>query len=747
MKSDFATLPRVLLTPMIVVMLAGVAYSQKPATNSTPSANVSEVKKSTAPATKEEPTSTTTGEDAGNYTVTSSIEFGYRGFSMDGDEQKYKSDLNYKAGPRLFDSSFLMRSKDKGLFDTMLVTSTGWGADPTGNLRLSVENPRWYRFDATYRRFKYFRYLNNIANPNWPFTPIAVPANPEVGLNRFNTKTTMGDFDLTLLPKNEIIKFYIGYSPERYNGPATHMYHSGGNEFFLPVDLQSRANDFRVGADAKLGPVDFSFMQGFRRFRDDSTVVGGLGLNQNANTAQITTFTRNDPVRGSVDYTRFSVHTLVANKLDLTGRILYSNSESDSNFVENITGRNWNPRVTGWPPTPPNATPNTLNLGLYDITSNTQRPSWLFDFGATFLATKHFRLSNTFRVEDFEITGDGLFSDFFRITRNITGGTRTDSVGFNDLPATETTKYRKYQNTIEGDYDFNNRYSIHFGYRYGKRQLELLFSGFNFGSNGSLSPPATPTTSDEFEENHTNAFFGGFKARPYKNWTMYFDAEHGTADNVFTRIGNYNYTNIRFKNRYSPSKRLNFNLFVITRDNANPSEIAGTSIEDFGVRYKSRVFNSSVDWLVTPKFSMNAGYNYNWVNSNAVIDFTYLGVSGIRGNALYYMRLNFFYLESTARLSDRITLYSAYRISDDNGQGNRVSDPVVTGARTLVSSYPMSFQSPEARLAVKLHRRLDWNVGYQYYNYNESPLVGPRPQNYHAHLPYTSLRIYFGRIE
>jgi len=750
MKSDFANLPSVLLTPMIVVMLAaGVAYSQKPATtnNSTPSANVSEVKKSTAPATKEEPTSTTTGEDAGNYTVTSSIEFGYRGFSMDGDEQKYKSDLNYKAGPRLFDSSFLMRSKDKGLFDTMLVTSTGWGADPTGNLRLSVENPRWYRFDATYRRFKYFRYLNNIANPNWPFTPIAVPANPEVGLNRFNTKTTMGDFDLTLLPKNETIKFYIGYSPERYDGPATHMYHSGGNEFFLPVDLRSRSNDFRLGADAKLGPVDFSFMQGFRRFRDDSTVVGGLGLNQNANTAQITSFTRNDPVRGSVDYTRFSVHTLVAQKLDLTGRILYSNSESDSNFVENITGRNWNPRVTGWPPTPPNATPNTLNLGLYDITSNTQRPSWLFDFGATFLATKHFRLSNTFRVEDYEITGDGLFSDFFRITRNITGGTRTDSVGFNDLPATETTKYRKYQDTIEGDYDFNNRYSIHFGYRYGKRELELLFSGFNFGSNGSFNPPATPTTSEEFEENQTNAFFGGFKARPYKNWTMYFDAEHGTADNVFTRIGNYNYTNIRFKNRYSPSKRLNFNLFVITRDNANPSEIAGTSIEDFGVKYKSRVFNSSVDWLVTPKFSLNAGYNYNWVNSNAVIDFTYLGVSGIRGNALYYLRLNYFYVESTARLSDRITLYSAYRISDDNGQGNRVSDPVVTGARTLVSSYPMTFQSPEARLAVKLHRRLDWNVGYQYYNYNESSVVGPRPQNYHAHLPYTSLRIYFGRIE
>jgi hypothetical protein len=87
------------------------------------------------------PTSATTGEDAGNYTVTSSIEFGYRGQRVDGDVNKYKSDLNYKAGPRLFDSSFYMKSKDgKGdLFDTMMVTSTGWGADPYGNLRMSVE--------------------------------------------------------------------------------------------------------------------------------------------------------------------------------------------------------------------------------------------------------------------------------------------------------------------------------------------------------------------------------------------------------------------------------------------------------------------------------------------------------------------------------------------------------------------------------------------------------------------------------
>ncbi len=752
MKSNFPNLLRVLLKPALALLLmAGVAPAQQsnPPGNSTPPTDTSEVKKSTATTKKEEPTSTTTGEDAGNYTITSSIEFGYRGISVDGDVDKYRSDLNYKAGPRLFDTSFFMRSKSgKGLIDTMLITSSGWGADPSGHMRVSVENPKWYRFDGSYRRFKYQRFLNNVVNPIWLFSGFTLQPNPEVGLHRFNTKTEFGDFDLTLFPKNETIKLYFGYSPERYNGPSTQMYHAGGNEFLVPVEMRSRANDFRVGADSKLGPIDLSFMQGFRRFRDDSFAIGGTGLNTLTNAAQLNSFTRDDPVRGSVDYTRFSIHSLVAQKLDLTGRILYSKAESNSNFSESFTGRNWNPRVTGWPPSPPGATPNTLNLGSYNIRSDTERPSWLFDFGATFLATKHFRVSNTFRVEDFEITGAGFFSDFFRITRNVSGGgTRTDSVGFTDLPATEVTKYRKYQNTIEGDYDFNERYSVHFGYRYGKRELELFFEGFNFGSSGSFNPPATPTTHEEFEENHTHSVFGGFKARPYRNWTIYFDAERGTADNVFTRIGNYDYTNIRAKSRYSVNRKLNLNLAIITRDNSNPSEIAGVSLQDFGVKHKSRVFTSAIDWLATPRLSLNVGYNYSWINSDAVIDFTYLNQRNLRGNALYFVRNNYFYVESTARLSSRVTFYSAYRINKDTGQGDRVSDPLATGARTLVSSYPMSFQSPEARLAVKFHRRLDWNVGYQYYNYNESAIVGPRPQNYHAHLPYTSLRLYFGRIE
>jgi hypothetical protein len=692
------------------------------------------------------------GDDAGDYTIISSLEFGYRGQRVDGDLNKYQSDLNYKAGPRVFDSSFLMRSKDdkSGLFDTLLVTSTGWASDPYSNLRINVEKPKWYRFDANYRRFKYFRFVNNFANPNWVFSPasFSVAPNPITGEHGYNTQTQLGDFDLTILPKNQTIRFNVGYSPERYSGPAFTNYHSGGNEFNLLSELRSRANDFRFGADGKLGPIDLSFLQGFRRFRDDSFISLGptSGINLNPAVASLTSFNRNEPARGSVNYTRFSAHTLVGKTLDITGRIVYSKAKSNFAYVESFRGRNWNPRVTGWPPGPLPATPNVLNLGQYNITGNSERPNTLGDIGITFLATEKLRISNTFRVEDFKIDGSAVFSDFFSITRGAGATLRTDTVGFSNLDASRFTGYRKYQNIFEGDYQFNARYAVHFGYRYGRRRIEDSFDGFNLGSNGSLTPPAVRTSESETEHNNTNVFFGGFKARPAKTWTLYFDAEHGTADNVFTRIGNYDYTNIRAKSRYSPDKKISFNLSIITRNNANPSEIAGVSLQDFGVAIKSRVFTTAVDWAPTAKVSFSTGYNYNWLNSNAVVDYFFNSIRHPLGHSLYYVRNNYFFIDMTTQLFPRTTLYTSYRVNQDNGQGSRLADPTGTPG-FLVSSYPMSFQSPEARLAIKINRRLDWNLGYQYYNYNESAVVGPRPQNYHAHLPYTSLRFYFGRKE
>src|SRR5260370_16959935 len=93
-------------------------------------------------------------------------------------------------------------------------------------------------------------------------------------------------------------------------------------------------------------------------------------------------------------------------------------------------------------------------------------------------------------------------------------------------------------NTVEADYEFNPRFGIFGGYRYTKRHIET-----NSQDQNLASPPVA--VEQQIFDNHANAAIFGFRARPKKIWTIYFDGEKGTTDNVFVRVENYKYTNFR----------------------------------------------------------------------------------------------------------------------------------------------------------------------------------------------------------
>ncbi len=658
--------------------------------------------------------SPTTDDSLGIYNIISSIEFGGRGLSVSGNDDKYRSDLNYGNGVRLFDSSFLLRSKETkgGPFDEFLVNTSGWGGDPYGYTRVSVEKSGIYRFDANVRRSRYFNALTSFANP----------LNTPVGQHTSNTRHNFSDFDLTVLPENNKLRFYLGYSRDTREGPGTSTARYSGDEYQIDSDTEARANDFRAGVDAKLLGFDLSLFQGARYFHDNSSYTvtqTNQGNNPPPNTSRIDQLFRETPVQGTHFFTRFSVHRLFARKLDFTGRYVYLSARSRYSFFEQVTGRQSNGNL---------AVPQTATAR-----GEAKRPSSLGDIGVTFLATSKFRISNTFRYDNFRINGEEPLVDVLR--QGTFAGAPLATVTTASFFA-RTTNYRRFLNTIEADYQFNQSYSVHGGYRFTDRHIQLA----------QLDRTTTPATRSETVDNQTHAAIFGFKAHPIKAWTIYFDGEHGDADSVFTRLANNDFTNFRLRNRVNVNNQLSFTFAVITRDNTNPADVItsptvpfGTPAEALDVNVKSRHFTSSVDWTPNSKFSLSSGYTHMRVTSIAGI---LLPISGQRrvGESQYYSRDNFFFFNAFVRPTSRITLYAGYHINKDNGQGDRVSPSNVI----LIDSYPMSFQSPETRVTVKLSRLLDWNVGYTYYNYKDQffPV-----QNYRAHLPYTSLRIYFGRGE
>jgi hypothetical protein len=140
----------------------------------------------------------------GGYNVTSSIEMGVRGISVNGNDNKYRSDFNYRSGVRLFDSSFLLENKDQKsrAIDSLLVTSSGWNADPSGFTRISVERDGFYRFDSTIRQVVYFNNLNNHAR----------------NIHTADTRRNFGDFDLMLYPKSDKLRIRLGGGFNKTNG-------------------------------------------------------------------------------------------------------------------------------------------------------------------------------------------------------------------------------------------------------------------------------------------------------------------------------------------------------------------------------------------------------------------------------------------------------------------------------------------------------------------------------------------------
>ena len=87
-------------------------------------------------------------------------------------------------------------------------------------------------------------------------------------------------------------------------------------------------------------------------------------------------------------------------------------------------------------------------------------------------------------------------------------------------------------------------------------------------------------------------------------------------------------------------------------------------------------------------------------------------------------------------------LYTGYSITKDNGDGRASLAPQATAAGQVfynVQTFPMTFQSPLARLSVRINEKVRWNLGWQYYGYDEKFGLLGLNQGYRAHTGYTSL--------
>ncbi|MGA9570466.1 MAG: hypothetical protein WBS17_10285 [Candidatus Acidiferrales bacterium] len=259
------------------------------------------------PARAQDDTGQSKGINSGDYNIHQSIEFGYRLNEVTGNQNTYDTFENLGSGLRLFNFNFEMRSLDHHgfFFDTLSLSSFGYGGDPNDVTRLRIEKNKWYDFRMLFRRDKNFWDYNLSANPYNPAAlnptgslttgcyvgpptaafPQGAPAfcsNPAVAQNNslhdMDLVRRMQDYDLTLLPQAKV-SLRLGYSRNRDEGPSLFTTDSGTISAFNQANSYT-TNAYRVGVDVRVLPrTTLSFDEFLTYYRQDNVISDNPAVN------------------------------------------------------------------------------------------------------------------------------------------------------------------------------------------------------------------------------------------------------------------------------------------------------------------------------------------------------------------------------------------------------------------------------------------------------------------------------------
>jgi hypothetical protein len=152
-------------------------------------------------------------------------------------------------------------------------------------------------------------------------------------------------------------------------------------------------------------------------------------------------------------------------------------------------------------------------------------------------------------------------------------------------------------------------------------------------------------------------------------------------------------------------------------------------------------------WTPRDWFALDAGYSKIHLDTVGGLNFFAAVprpslVSGL--DSIYISNVHAATLSSRFVIRKRVDLYLGYSINKDTGDGRKTAVPVGTTdplqlLLVPVQTFPLSFQSPMARVSVRISPKVRWNVGWQFYNYHEEFGLFSTYQNYHAHTGYTSV--------
>jgi hypothetical protein len=627
------------------------------------------------------------GQGLGGYNVTNSFETGYRFLQADGNIGKYQSDVNYGNGIRLLSSSLTLHSEDGHgtLFDDLTIATQGLGNDPYQFATLRIGKNGLYKYDLTWR-------LNDYVNPGLTFAD---------GEHAFNTQRRIQDHDLTLFPQSAV-RFFLGYTRNAQDGPAmttVNIDSHTGDEFPLFANVHRVQNDYRLGGEVRFFGVRLNVLRGWEDFKEDTpTALPGQSLGNNVtDLTTLSSLRRTEPYHGTTPFWRLGLFSEKKDRVSVAGRLTYAMGRRDYVFDQTAIGTD-----------PSGAAQNRQTF----VSSSGSRPVFTSDLTVSVFPTTRLTISNQTAVNNVRIDGGSTLIDF----NNAVGlGTRLDF---------QFLGIRTIVNTTDATYRVNKKLGFHAGYEYSAREIR---------SNEQAVIGGAPIGVAATQDNHLHSGSAGVRLTPYKRLTFSLDGEVGRADRPIFPISERNYHTLNARVRF---KTKTLSLSAAARSNYNTNSVSLSSSSSHGRNYS---FDGS--WMPTGWFAVDAGYSKLHLDTaSGIFYFLPSGFAATGNQSIYISNIHSGNLGARLGIRRIADLYLGYNQNEDTGDGR--SNPFIGPGALLpafvaAQTFPVNFRTPMARLSVRLHEKLRWNFGYQYYSYRED---FSNRQNYFAHTGYTSLK-------
>lgn len=630
------------------------------------------------------------GENAGDYNIVNSWEAGYRARSVGGNLGKYRSDVNFGNGVRLLAGEFGVYSRDGHgrYFDELVLSAQGLGNDPYQSAALRFQKNRLYRYDLHWRLNEYF-------NP-----ALAVSG----GQHRIDTSRRWQDHDLTLLPQSAV-RLLAGFSRNSQNGPALTTFNIDGalgEEHPIFADIRRLQNEYRLGGVIEVAGWKWTFLRSWEDFKEDTPYrqAAPQAGNGTAGQSTLSSFRRDEPYHGLTRSWRVSLASGERRRYGVSGRFTYSGGERAFLTDESYTGLD---RF---------AAERNRQLLVF---GTGRRPVATGNLTLSLLPSPRLTVANHTAVYQVRMEGDAVLRQFDNATQ-IPAFVYFQALGIRTLVNTTDVNWRP-----------SWRLGLYGGYHYSTRRIRSR-------ERFAVEPFEDVTTAEQTNRIHSG--LAGLRLKPVRPLAIHLTGEAGRADRPFYPISERRYQAFGARAQYK-TKTLAVSASAASNYNTNSVALSTHSS-------RGRTYTAGFSW--TPSNRMAADAGYEKLHLDTLSGLAYFASSRlVQGEqSIYVSNLHSGHFTLRLAVQSRVDLYLGYNHIQDAGDGRAAPAIPPTGAPAgsalaafrAAQTFPVRYRSPLARVSVRIHEKLRWNAGYQWYGYAEDFSL---LQNYRAHTGYVSL--------